>query len=112
MKTMLKPAREKSVPSIKYLCNRCLETFEVLSSHHLEDILCPYCAGRELSKVEACSLEIGPPQWEYTCRRCGIRFRIKSPKGPDEAKAVRCLQCGSAEVKWMVGATWGCPSGG
>jgi DNA-directed RNA polymerase subunit RPC12/RpoP len=112
MKTRLKTPTKKSVALAKYLCIRCQETFEVIGVHLPGYLRCPYCTGSEITIFAACRLEIGPPPWVYTCRHCDISFRVQSPEGPDEAKAIRCLKCGGGELKWHVGDTQECPSGG
>ena len=103
--------REK-MPSIKYLCNHCQELFEFLDSHRGEDIKCPRCASKDIKGLTACSLETGPPPWEYLCQQCSGRFRVKVPGGPSEEKEIRCPRCESRNVKWLTIVSEACPPGG
>lgn len=37
-------------------------------------------------------------QWEYDCLDCGLRFRIKVPKGPKDERAIKCPHCKSKNL--------------
>jgi predicted Zn finger-like uncharacterized protein len=107
-----RPNDQEILSSIKYICRHCQETFEILVPPPEKAKKCPRCASRDVAESMGCSLEIGPPPWEYACPQCQGRFRIKSPSGPDEAKLVRCPRCESHNVKWLVSATQTCATGG
>jgi len=96
----------------KYRCNHCGETFEIDKLSQTSELACPRCYSQDLSEYYACSLEIGPPPWEYWCQRCRVRFRITAPRGPDEAKAIKCPCCGNGNIKWHFTVYECVPSGG
>lgn len=37
--------------------------------------------------------------WKYECRVCRKHFSIRVPRGPTEEKALRCLVCGSKDIR-------------
>ena len=100
------------MPGTKYQCNQCQETFELLGELPKEGLKCPRCAGRDIGDLNAGSLGIGPPPWEYTCQQCSSQFRVEAPRGPDEAKKIRCPVCESRNIKWLFTVYESCPTGG
>jgi putative FmdB family regulatory protein len=98
--------------SEKYRCNRCGEIFEIKKLSQTSELACPRCYSEDLSEYYVCSLEIVPPPWEYQCQQCGVRFRVTTPRGPDEAKEIRCPACRSKNIKWLVLASMACATGG
>jgi DNA-directed RNA polymerase subunit RPC12/RpoP len=96
----------------KYICNRCQEQFDLLESNNSDKTKCPRCYSEDVQEFIACSLEAGPPFWEYACQQCGGRFRVKAPRGPAEEKKIRCPECESRDIKWLTTASEACPPGG
>jgi len=96
----------------KYCCNHCGEIFGIEKASPTLKLTCPRCYSEDLLEYNACSLEIGPPPWEYQCLKCRVRFMVASPRGPDEAEAIICPACLSKDVKWLSLATSDCASGG
>ena len=100
------------MPIARYLCNHCQETFDLLEPHPAEELRCPRCSGEDVQELKACSLEAGPPPWEYVCRQCGGRFRVAAPRGPSEEKGLRCPICESGNIEWLATVSEICPPGG
>jgi DNA-directed RNA polymerase subunit RPC12/RpoP len=96
----------------KYLCNHCQELFDLLEPHNYHEARCPRCSSKDVEELTACSLESGPPPWEYVCQQCGGRFRVKAPRGPSEEKGIRCPRCESRNVRWSATVSEACPPGG
>jgi DNA-directed RNA polymerase subunit RPC12/RpoP len=96
----------------KQFCRRCGEIFEILKAPGTRGLTCPRCYGGDLEDYAACSLEAGPPPWEFECQKCLTRFSVTAPRGPDEAKAIRCPVCGTANARWLALAVTACASGG
>ena len=96
----------------KYLCNRCQELFELLEPHHTEEIKCPRCSSEDVRELIDCNLGTGPPPWEYVCHQCGGKFRVAAPRGPTEAKKIRCPTCESRNIEWLSTVSEVCPPGG
>ena len=103
---------EEKMPAIKYLCNQCQELFDLLGAHNSDKARCPRCSSNDVQELIACSLETGPPPWEYLCHQCGGGFLIAAPRGPSEEKKIRCPRCGSGKLEWLVTAIEICPPGG
>ena len=97
---------------LKYSCNQCDESFEILRPYQTGEVKCPRCGSKDITELNSCSIEIGPPPWEYICQQCNTRFRVKSPHGPDEASIIRCPICKSKHIKWLVNITQACATGG
>ena len=49
----------------KYLCNHCSELFDLLESPGVYETRCPKCSSEDFQELIVCSLEFGPPPWEY-----------------------------------------------
>jgi DNA-directed RNA polymerase subunit RPC12/RpoP len=96
----------------KYRCNHCAEILELISPTPSQELTCPRCSSRDIEEYNACSLEINSPPWEYQCQGCQARFRVTAPRGPDEAKAIKCPVCRSKNVKWLALASFACATGG
>jgi len=96
----------------KYRCSNCGEIFAITEPPFAQVSACPRCLSSDFSKYNACNLEVMPPPWEYRCNKCGTKFQVESPRGPDEAKAFRCPVCRSREVRWLALASFTCATGG
>ena len=100
------------MPGTKYRCHRCQETFEVPGPHDPKKLTCPRCFSKRVEKPQTCDLGITAPPWEYTCLNCQTRFYVESPKGPDEAREIKCPVCGSGNIKWHFTVYECVPTGG
>jgi DNA-directed RNA polymerase subunit RPC12/RpoP len=96
----------------KYHCNHCGELFEIVELSYPQELACPRCSSEDFEEYNACNLEISPPPWEYLCQQCHVRFRVTAPRGPDEARAIRCPACRSNNLKWLALDSAACATGG
>jgi DNA-directed RNA polymerase subunit RPC12/RpoP len=96
----------------KYQCRQCAEQFNLSEKCRNKPHICPRCSSKDIADLIACKIEIGSPPWEYLCQKCGCKFSVQSPSGPDEAKQIKCPVCASPEVKWLALASETCPPGG
>ena len=96
----------------KYSCNQCLELFDLIDSHVADKVRCPWCSSENVEELIACSLETGPPPWEYVCQHCNSRFRVAAPHGPSDEKKIRCPICKSSNIEWLAVVSEVCPPGG
>ena len=95
----------------KYRCRKCGEIFIIAEVPQNPQLTCPRCQSTDWEEHNSCSLEIGPPPWDYLCQQCGIRFQVTAPRGPDEANSIRCPVCQSQNIKWLA-QTYAAPVSG
>lgn len=96
----------------KYKCSDCGEIFEIGEPSGVRVSACPRCLSPNIEEYNTCNLEVMPPPWEYRCNSCRTKFQVESPKGPDEAKGIRCPVCRSKDVQWLALASFTCATGG
>lgn len=90
-----------------YLCQQCNNLFDlsVLPGPEEEkEVKCTECQSMNVERLNVwisnvCSLEEGPPAWEYTCHQCKTFFRLLVPHGPKEEEEAECPQCKSRDIE-------------
>ena len=90
-----------------YLCQQCKNLFDlsVLPGPEEEkEVKCTECRSMNVERLNVwipnvCSLEEGPPPWEYVCNQCKSLFEIPVPHGPAEEKGTKCPNCGSNDLE-------------
>ena len=95
------------MPDSKYLCDKCQTLFELsVEDNPVEGkaAKCTDCGSTDVQKLNVCSLNMhidtsGPPPWEYICHQCNVFFEVPVPHGPDEAKQIKCPECGSQDIE-------------
>jgi DNA-directed RNA polymerase subunit RPC12/RpoP len=97
---------------MKYVCPQCFEDFSLLETKQSGPASCPRCGLKNVNENDSCSLEAGPPAWEFRCQDCESRFAVQSPRGPEEVAAMLCPVCRSKKIKWLVLSTAACATGG
>ena len=87
-----------------FLCQQCHTLLE-LERHSMTDgAKCTGCGSNNVVKLNVSRKngvidESGPPPWEYVCHQCNTFFREPVPCGPDEAKNIKCPECGNKDVE-------------
>jgi DNA-directed RNA polymerase subunit RPC12/RpoP len=88
---------EEGMAKAKWLCTACENIFE--GDTALESLSCPKCQGIDVQKLNVLTSDAvdanGPPAWEFICQVCKSYFEAPVPRGPDEAKNIRCPGCKS-----------------
>jgi DNA-directed RNA polymerase subunit RPC12/RpoP len=68
---------------------------------------------KKLNAKKCAACPLGPPDWQYICRRCKAKFTMPVPKGPSDEKGRVCPKCKSADIKRVdIVKSEACPPGG
>lgn len=86
-----------------FLCQQCHTLLELETHAQRDGLKCSDCGSSlvklDVSRKNGAIDESGPPPWEYVCHQCKTFFREPVPHGPDEAKNIKCPECGNKDVE-------------